>query len=88
MSTPVQTRLSDDELRALDEAIEQGRFPSRSEALRAGLHQVLRAEREREIAEAYARGYGSKPQEAWVGDTGLALLDAAVRAEERGAEPL
>ena len=82
MSTPVQTRLSDAEIEALDAAIERGRFPSRSEALRAGLQQVLREEREREIAAAYARGYGRKPQEDWVGEAGLALLNAAVQAEQ------
>lgn len=88
MGTPVQTRLADDELRALDEAVRSGRFASRSEALRQGLLHVLRAEREREIADAYARGYGAKPQEPWTGETGLSLLQSAVEAEERGADPL
>ena len=88
MSTPVQTRLSDAELRALDEAVEQGRFASRSDALRAGLALVLREEREREIAAAYARGYGAVPQEPWVGELGLTLLAKAVEVEQAGEEPL
>jgi Arc/MetJ-type ribon-helix-helix transcriptional regulator len=81
MSTPVQTRLDDEELRALDAAIASGRFASRSDALRAGLAGLLREEREREIAAAYARGYGRKPQEAWVGELGLSLLDRVTKAE-------
>jgi Arc/MetJ-type ribon-helix-helix transcriptional regulator len=88
VSTPVQTRLSEEEIRALDAAIERGRFPNRSEALRAGLQRVLRDEREQEIADAYARGYGRQPQEPWVGEFGLSLFGAAVEAEERGGEPL
>jgi Arc/MetJ-type ribon-helix-helix transcriptional regulator len=83
LSRPVQTRLDDEELRALDAAIANGRFASRSDALRAGLASVLREERERDIAAAYARGYGRKPQEAWVGELGLALLDQAARAERK-----
>jgi Arc/MetJ-type ribon-helix-helix transcriptional regulator len=81
MSTPVQTRLSDDELRALDAAIARGRFASRSDALREGLHHVLRSERERSIAVAYEEGYRRHPQEAWVGELGLALLGQAAGAE-------
>ena len=87
MTTPVQTRLSDDELRALDAAIARGRFASRSDALRAGLHHLLRADRERAIAAAYADGYGRQPQEPWVGELGLALLGQAVQAEAQD-EPL
>jgi Arc/MetJ-type ribon-helix-helix transcriptional regulator len=88
MSTPVQTRLDDQELRALDGAIARGRFSSRSEALRAGLAAVLREEREREIALAYERGYRRVPQEPWVGEAGLALLAAAVSAERQGEDPV
>jgi Arc/MetJ-type ribon-helix-helix transcriptional regulator len=88
VSTPVQTRLSDAELAALDAAIARGRFASRSEALRAGLERVLRDEREREIAAAYERGYGNAPQEAWVGELGLALLGQAVAAERKDEDPL
>ena len=83
VSTPVQTRLSDDELAELDDAIARGRFTSRSEALRAALAAVLAEEREREIAAAYERGYGEHPQEAWMGELGLSLLAASAAAEER-----
>lgn len=83
MSTPVQTRLDDDELHALDAAVKRGRFASRSDALRAGLAHILHEERDREIAAAYARGYGRHPQEEWVGETGLSLLDETAKAERR-----
>jgi Arc/MetJ-type ribon-helix-helix transcriptional regulator len=88
VSTPVQTRLDDDELRALDAAVERGRFASRSDALRAGLAHILREEREQEIAAAYARGYGRQPQEPWVGELGLALLAKVVAAEQQDEDPL
>lgn len=73
---------------ALDEAIARGRFPNRAAALREGLERPLREEREREIEEAYRRGYGEQPQEDWIGDAGLAALGAFVEAEEKDAEPL
>jgi Arc/MetJ-type ribon-helix-helix transcriptional regulator len=86
MTTQVPVRLTDSDLAALDTAIRRGRFANRSEALRAGLARVLNDEREREIAEAYRKGYSANPQEAWVGEVGLAGLSAFDRAE-RG-EPL
>ena len=71
---------------ALDAAVSRGRFANRSEALRAGLARVLRDEREREIEDAYRKGYDVHPQEEWLGEVGLAGLAAFDRAE-RG-EPL
>jgi Arc/MetJ-type ribon-helix-helix transcriptional regulator len=88
VSTPVQTRLDDEELAALDRAVEAGRFANRSDALRAGLALVLREERDRQIEEAYRRGYSAAPQEPWIGETGLELLGAAVRAEPGDGESL
>ena len=86
MTTQVPVRLTDSDLAALDAAVERGRFANRSEALRAGLARVLRDERERQIGDAYRRGYGAHPQEEWVGDVGLAGLSAFDRAE--GGEAL
>jgi Arc/MetJ-type ribon-helix-helix transcriptional regulator len=86
MTTQVPVRLTDSDLAALDAAIARGRFSNRSAALRAGLERVLRDEREREIEEAYRRGYGEHPQEEWVGEVGLAGLIAFDRAE--GGKPL
>jgi Arc/MetJ-type ribon-helix-helix transcriptional regulator len=86
MTTQVPVRLTDSDLAALDAAIERGRFANRSEALRAGLEQILHEERQREIDEAYRRGYAKYPQEEWIGELGLALLAAFHEAE--GGEPL
>jgi Arc/MetJ-type ribon-helix-helix transcriptional regulator len=74
-------RLTDADLAALDAAVARGRFANRSEALRAGLDRILREEREQEIDEAYARGYGKHPQEEWVGELGLAALGAFDKSE-------
>ena len=62
------------------------RPPGRSEALRQGLEQVLREEREASIDSAYRRGYGTRPQEEWVGEIGPAGLAGLDRAE--GGDPL
>ena len=78
--------MTDQDAAALDELVAQGRFESRSDALRAGLARLLREERDREIDAAYRRGYGERPQEEWVGRVGLQGLAELDRAE--GGEPL
>jgi Arc/MetJ-type ribon-helix-helix transcriptional regulator len=83
MTIQVPVRLTEQDVAALDAAVAEGRFASRSDALRSGLEHVLREERERAIDEAYARGYGKHPQEEWVGELGLAGL-AAFHAVEVG----
>jgi Arc/MetJ-type ribon-helix-helix transcriptional regulator len=84
MTTQVPVRLTDSDLAALDAAVARGRFANRSEALRAGLGRILHEERQREIDETYAAGYGKHPQEEWVGELGLSGLAAFDKAE-RGA---
>ena len=79
-------RLTESDLAALDAAIARGRFANRSDALRAGLGRILREERQHEIDQLYAAGYGRHPQEEWVGELGLAGLAAFDRAE--GGAPL
>ena len=86
MTIQVPVRLTESDLAALDAAVARGTFANRSEALRAGLERILREEREREIEEAYARGYGEHPQEAWIGSAGLAAFAAFDEAE--GGDPL
>lgn len=86
MTVQVPVRLTEEDVAALDAMVDHGRFPNRSEALRAALAWLIREEREREIDEAYRRGYGEQPQEEWIGQAGLALLAAFDRAE--GGEPL
>lgn len=72
----------------LDEAVAKGRFANRSEAMREALAMLLKEEREREIEEAYRRGYTEQPQEEWIGELGLALFAAWAEAEERDEDPL
>ena len=87
MTTQVPVRLTDTDLAELDKAVACGTFASRSDALRAGLRAVLRELREREIDESYRRGYGKYPQEEWIGELGLASLEAFFAAEQDD-EPL
>jgi Arc/MetJ-type ribon-helix-helix transcriptional regulator len=88
MSEQITVRLSVEALAALDAAVRARRFANRAAALREGLDRLLREEREREIEDAYRRGYGAAPQEEWVGETGLAAFGAFVAAEEAGEPPL
>ncbi len=82
MSIQIAVRLSEVDVSALDEAISKGRFRNRASALRQGLELLLREEREREIEEAYRRGYGEQPQEEWIGEAGL-WAGAEIIAQER-----
>jgi Arc/MetJ-type ribon-helix-helix transcriptional regulator len=77
----VPVRLTDEETAALDAIVVEGRFASRSDALRAGLTLVLREERQGAIDQAYCRGYGEQPQGDWIGAVGLAGLAAFDQAE-------
>ena len=86
MTVQVPVRLTKTDVAALDAVVASGRFANRSEALRAGLAQVLREVRETEVDAAYRRGYGAAPQEEWAGELGLAALESFGRAE--GGEPL
>jgi Arc/MetJ-type ribon-helix-helix transcriptional regulator len=86
MTIQVTVRLTEAELRALDAAIARGWFANRSDALRSGLERILYAERQHEIDQLYIVGYGKHPQEAWVGEFGLAGFSAFDRAE--GGAPI
>ncbi len=88
MTVQIPVRIPEEDARRLDEAVARGRFASRSEALREGLSNLLREEREREIVDAYRRGYEKHPQEDWVGEVGLWALTQMVAAEEEGQDPL
>jgi Arc/MetJ-type ribon-helix-helix transcriptional regulator len=83
MTVQVPVRLTEEDTARLDELVARGRYASRSEALRAGLREVLKAERDREIEEAYRRGYGKYPQEEWIGELGLAALAMWDEAERK-----
>lgn len=76
MAVQVSVRLTEEDVASLDALVQRGRFGNRSEALRAALAELLREEREREIEDAYRRGYGKYPQEEWIGEWSLALFGA------------
>jgi Arc/MetJ-type ribon-helix-helix transcriptional regulator len=86
MTIQVPVRLTEEDVSALDSMVSSGRFANRSDVLRAALGRLLLEERERQIDEAYRRGYGEHPQEPWVGGAGLAAFAAFDRAE--GGDPL
>lgn len=65
MTQQIAIRLPNEDLAALDAAVAAGRYPTRAAAVRAGVHALMQAERDREIAEAYRRAYTAKPQEPW-----------------------
>lgn len=73
MSVQIAVRLAEEDLRRLDAAVARGAFPSRAAAVRAGVVQLLREEREVQIAEAYRRAYAAGPEEGSVGEAGLRL---------------
>jgi Arc/MetJ-type ribon-helix-helix transcriptional regulator len=86
MTVQVPVRLTEEDVSALDAMVATGHFLNRSDAVRAAVAQLLREQREREIDEAYAKGYGEHPQEEWIGRAGLAAFAAFDEAE--GGEPL
>ncbi len=83
MPVQIAVRLSNEQLAAIDSAVAAGRYPSRAAAVRAGVDRVLKAERDREIADAYRRGYGAQPQEEWIGQAGLAAMARVIERDER-----
>lgn len=88
MTIQIPVRIPEEDLSELDTAISRGRYPNRSAALRAALKLLLREEHEREIVEAYRRGYNAQPQEEWIGEAGLALWEERIRLEGREDERL
>jgi Arc/MetJ-type ribon-helix-helix transcriptional regulator len=86
MTTQVTVRLTEADVAALDVAVARGSFTNRSDALRSGLERILYEERQREIDQLYAADYGKHPQEARVGELGLAGFSAFDRGE--GGAPL
>lgn len=86
MSIQVPVRLTEEDVSALDTLVEQRKFASRSDVVRAAVARLLEEERQEAIDETYRRGYGKYPQEEWIGVDGLALFAAWDAAE--GGEPL
>ncbi len=81
MSQQIAIRLHDEDLAALDAAVAAGRYPSRAAAVRAGIGELVREQRNREIAEEYRRAYSEHPQEPWFAEASAQL--AGERLAER-----
>lgn len=63
MTTQVAVKLPDELLSRLDHLVSEGRFASRSEAVRDGINRIVRdAERER-IDGAFAAGFARHPDD-------------------------
>jgi Arc/MetJ-type ribon-helix-helix transcriptional regulator len=76
MAVQLVTRVSDALADAVDGLVQAGVFSSRSEAVRAGLENVLERERRAATGRAIVEGYRRIPQ----GDDDLAWSDAATSA--------
>jgi Arc/MetJ-type ribon-helix-helix transcriptional regulator len=86
MSSQIAIRIPERDLAAVDAAVRAGRFESRAAAIRAALTRLLADERDREIAEAYRRGYERQPQDPSLGQAGAALMAESVDALERQSD--
>jgi Arc/MetJ-type ribon-helix-helix transcriptional regulator len=78
---PIAVRFDDSEVEELDALIERGLFANRTEAVRAALRSLLKAERERELVEQYRRAFETQPQVEVDWDTTL-LADTTDPADE------
>lgn len=85
MAQQIAVRIPDDQLAALDRAIDAGSFESRADGVRQGLTRLLAELREREIAREYREAYTRHPDDPAVGEAGAILLAEAFRREEEEA---
>lgn len=69
----IAVRLTDAELELLDSAVSEGGFPTRAEAVRAGIRMLSDLARERRIKASYERAYRDAPPTGEEAE----LLDAA-----------
>lgn len=82
----VSVRLAHDQLAALDDAIANGWFPSRAEAIKQGLDVVIRHERARAFVDSVREGYERVPDtDDWIGEVGLELGAQAIENDRRDA---
>ncbi len=82
MTQQIAIRIPDDQLQALDDAVEAGRFESRADGVRQALAQLLRELREEQIGREYREAYARHPEDPAIGRMGIELLAEAVRREE------
>lgn len=82
MSHQIAIRIPDDQLEALDRAVEDGAFESRADAVRQALKRLLTDRREQRIAREYREAYARHPDDPAVGEAGARLLAEAFRREQ------
>lgn len=73
MSEQIAIRLSDDLADRLDAAVRDGTFPSRAEAVRVAIGELLDNLRRRQVGAAIVEGYRRQPQT----DEAVAVAEAA-----------
>lgn len=86
MTPQIAIRISEQQLKALDEAVESGEVASRSDGVRRALTGLLAEIREREIAREYREAYTRHPQDPKIGEAGAILLAEFYKREEAGSE--
>lgn len=84
MTIQIPVRVEETMVAELDRLVSEGRFASRSDALRSALDLLIADEREQAIEAAYRRAHERAP--GLVGDEGLAAFDLWARGE--GGAPL
>lgn len=73
--TQIATRLPDGDVARLDALVEEGRYASRADAVRAAVATLLELERRRRVGQAIVDGYRRVPQT----DTETAAAEANLR---------
>jgi len=82
MTQQIAVRIPDDQLKALDDAVEAGVFESRADGVRRALALLLRDLREKQIGREYREAYARHPEDPAIGRMGIKLLAEAVRRDE------
>lgn len=64
MTTQIAIKLPEELVEAVDRLVEEGRFESRSDAVRTGIGLVVREADRRRIDQAFAEGFRRAPESA------------------------
>jgi putative addiction module CopG family antidote len=77
MTIQMAVRLPDEMVKQIDQLVDDGRYESRAEAVRAALHRLLEDLREQQLDAAIVAGYQrlpDAPADAWVAASTEALV--------------
>jgi Arc/MetJ-type ribon-helix-helix transcriptional regulator len=78
MTIQIAVRLPDQLVLGLDRMVERGRFPNRTDAIRAAVERLVVEDREAELDEAIVAGYRAMPDEEndpWVEASLRAMIE-------------